>query len=182
MRLECTLLVHQIREALGIGADTTVVIGLQDRVAERQAFDRAGLGAIGRTYLKPVADAKWPIDNQGDAGHQVAQRVLRGDADDDGQHTDAGQQGGAKASQRRNEVRIKRQRDEPDENGRQILQEPERRRIQAMLHVTRQDESNGAPQRSGREHGQHAEYHQIEQGSDQGRRIHVGREKPFSGV
>ena len=86
--------------------DAAVVRRAEDGVAEIEAFDDADFGAGGGGDLHVVAKAEGAVEQKGNAGDEIAEGILGGEAEDHRDHADAGEPGVAHALQGRNEMRV----------------------------------------------------------------------------
>src|SRR5271170_7502031 len=92
--------------------DFAVVVGSYGGVAEAEAFDDAGFDAGGSGDLETIVEAEGAVEQQRKAGDEIAQRALRGKADDDRNQADAGQQNFADFFKQRNVVDVEEQGDD----------------------------------------------------------------------
>ena len=107
----------------------TIVVGAEDGISEGQAFDHACFqpGRCGDLHL--VVDLEGAVENERNAGHDVAQRVLCRQAHDDRRNAHAGKQRRAHRTEFGDEVRVERDREHIDRNLRQLRQERRGRAI-----------------------------------------------------
>src|SRR5581483_10587191 len=87
--------------------DATAVLRAEDGVAERKRLDSADLGSRRTADLQQIAEPERTIDQNGDAGDEIAERALRREAENDRGDAGAREHRRAERVQRRNEMGIR---------------------------------------------------------------------------
>jgi hypothetical protein len=105
--------------------DAAVVGGDQGGIPEGEPFDGGGFEACGGGDLDLVADVEGTIEDEGEAGDEIAQGGLGGQADDDRDDRDAGEQNVAEAVELGNQVDVERDGEDIDGHADDLAEELE---------------------------------------------------------
>jgi len=142
--------------------DLPIVIGLQDRVAQVDTLDDAGFQPCWRGHLETVPDFERAIEHQRNPGYQVAQCVLGGQTDDDGDDADPGQPGRSEVGQGGDDVGVGNERQEIDPDLGQLPKELHGSPVHEGAFVVGQNAVDGQAQGAADDPGGQSKEHSIE--------------------